>query len=840
MRPFITLVGLALLSLSTAASAAPLLLPAGQVMGGQDATLYVLAVDDAGEPIRDLRLRGSASIGELSDWRPAGDGLYAVTYRGPVVQQDTTVRVELRGKGPNRESISLTRDVQIAGASSGATVVEANPTELVLGDDDSATLSLSLPPGTQPSMSASFGSVDTLTPLGEGRWTARYLPRAVNFPHVAIIGMVNERGDGATVVGIPLSGKVQFPVAAPEGATVILRIGDREYGPVRAASDGAALVPIVVPPGVSIATQVVVIDGQVTESALDLAIPASRRIALLPLPTAVPEGSQVTVYAAVVEPTGELDAVTLPQITTSVGTMSAVRRVSAGVVAVDWTVDASDATTASVTVSLPDEDNQSSTVEVGILDGRPASIELAHDEIVGSGPLAVEVIVRDADDRAAAGYSLSLLGNDEVSLTDGGRGTYRGVATLTPTSKDRLVSVATPATGLPTASLAFSVPRRTVAPNSALPIAVVALDRYGVPVPGVAVALEVVEGGGRLERTVATGDSGVAMARYRSPETESAVRIVAKVGDIEADLVLAQVPASAEIDLPPFSSSDGAASWRATSAWLGGAPEAVVAVVEATVEDPEVEVAVPQPPPEETAFVTNPNAAIRLRGSFVASSYTYTQDPSGDGGPLLNEAVVVGTDLGDGAATPLGIEVVGRGFVEAVPYVGIAARYRSTWYGVTAPEFEGAVAKDSLQVGHAAVVGRYPIRLAPSVVLSPGVRIGGEFSDFIYFTGDVEARQIEYTTLSVPALTIGGELALDTENVFAVVSYDGSLAYGKDPYAGRLDVEVGLNVADNLFLSLGGGYGARSITITGNTSGNDLGVLTDRQLHGQAGLGVSF
>jgi hypothetical protein len=838
VRSFITVVGLALLSLSTAVSAAPLLLPAGEVVGGQEATLYVLALDDAGQPVRDLRLRGSASIGELTDWRPAGEGLYAVTYRGPVVQEATMVRVELRGKGSDREAISLIRDVQLSGVASAGTVMEANPTALVLGDDASATLSLSLPPGTQPSMMASFGNVDTLTPLGDGRWTARYLPRAVNFPHVAIIGMVDERGDGATVVGIPLSGKVQFPVAAPEGATVILRIGDREYGPVRSASDGAALVPIVVPPGVNIATQIVVIDGQVTESALDLAIPASRRIALLPLPTAVPEGSQVTVYAAVVEPTGELDAVTLPQITTSVGTMTAVRRVSPGVVAVDWTVDPSDATTASVTVSLTEEDNQTSTVEVGILDGRPASIELAHDEIVGSGPVAVEVIVRDADDRAAAGYSVSLLGNDEVSLTDGGRGTYRGVATLTPTSRDRLVAVATPATGLPTASLAFSVPRRTVAPNGALPIAVVALDRYGVPVPGVAVALEVVEGGGRLERTVATGDSGVAMARYRSPETESAVRIVARAGDIEADLVLAQVPASADIDLPPFSSSDGAVFWRATSAWLGGVPDAVVPVVESGMD--EVEVPAEESPVVETGRPqSDPHRAARLRGSFVGSSYTYTQDPNGDGGPLLGNAVVVGTDLGDGAATPVGVEAVARIF-NALPYVGLAGRYRSTWYSVTAPEFEGAVAKDSLQLAHIAVVGRYPIRLSRNALLSPGLRVGGEFSDFIYFTGDVEARQIEYTTLTIPALTIGGELALDTESVFAVVSYDGSLAYGTDPYSGRLDVEAGVNLTDALFVSVGGGYGARSVTITGNTSGNDLGELTDRQLHGQAGIGVSF
>jgi hypothetical protein len=164
VRSFITVVGLALLSLSTAVSAAPLLLPAGEVVGGQEATLYVLALDDAGQPVRDLRLRGSASIGELTDWRPAGEGLYAVTYRGPVVQEATMVRVELRGKGSDREAISLIRDVQLSGVASAGTVMEANPTALVLGDDASATLSLSLPPGTQPSMMASFGNVDTLTP----------------------------------------------------------------------------------------------------------------------------------------------------------------------------------------------------------------------------------------------------------------------------------------------------------------------------------------------------------------------------------------------------------------------------------------------------------------------------------------------------------------------------------------------------------------------------------------------------------------------------------------------------------------------------------------------------
>ena len=51
---------------------------------------------------------------------------------------------------------------------------------------------------------------------------------------------------------------------------------------------GVAQVPIEVPPGVDIATQVITNGGQVSESALELGIPESTRVSLLPLPGAVP------------------------------------------------------------------------------------------------------------------------------------------------------------------------------------------------------------------------------------------------------------------------------------------------------------------------------------------------------------------------------------------------------------------------------------------------------------------------------------------------------------------------------------------------------------------------
>ena len=277
-------------------------------------------------------------------------------------------------------------------------------------------------------------------------------------------------------------------------------------------------------------------------------------------------------------------------------------------------------------------------------------------------------------------------------------------------------------------------------------------------------------------------------------------------------------------------------AWRGSAAWLGAQPEVVVAETPETPATPVVADAADDPGvvilPGQTF-----DTVIRVRASGLLSSYSYVQDPIGDGGPLLDKTIVVGTRDGDGPATPVGIDVGARAFIEAFPYVGLTARYRSAWYSVTAAEFEGAVAKDALQYAHVAAVGRLPIRLGGADTLHFGLRVGAEYSDFIYFTGDLEARFIEYTTLSVPALAIGGEAGLELGSTYGVLSYDGGLAYGTDPFSGRLDLEGGVDIGA-MTLSAGVGHVARERIITGSSSGNDLGTVRDRQWYAQLGLGI--
>lgn len=832
MRLLSPIAALALCVFAPSALAGELtVLPPGPVLAGDAATLWMVATDDAGQPAAGLRLRGTASIGTLDAVTETAPGVYRLDYRSAAAAAGQTVQLELRGRGPDREAVRVERRFTLRAPSGPALELSVDNDMLVLGDDDGTTLNLATPPGSHPALGASLGSVASLMPAADGGWTARYLPRAVNFPHVAIVSVTV--GDEVVARPIRLAGKVDFPVSAPPGATVLLRIAGREFGPVQAGPDGVAQVPIEVPPGVDIATQVITNDGQVSESALELGIPESTRVSLLPLPGAVPEGAEVQVCAAVVEPTGELDPVTQPQLSTTNGAVSDVERLSAGLWCGSWTAQRPESGPVSVLVTLPGEAEQAHAVDVDIVPALPGSIELSHDPIEGSGPLTVEAIVRDADEHAAGGFEVSVLGGDPVALRDTGRGSYRGTVSITPASRDQLVAVLAEPTGLPPVRLAFTAPRQTIAPSSALQVGVVALDRFGVPVPDVAIELEVADGGGRIEGTVATGEAGIALARYRSPETTGAVHLIARSGGLRADLALAQV--STELDLPgPTDNAD----WRRTVAWLGAPPPAaeapaVDAVPEETPAEPEAIPPVASSEPEH-------ETVIRVLGSFVGSSYTYTQDPRGDGGPLLDEAIVVGTENGDGAASPLGYQFSGNAVFGAFPYIGLSATWRNTSYGVTAPAFEGAVAKDSLRYVHAAVVGRLPILLSEDSSLHVGLRVGVESSDFVYYTGNVDARFIEYTTLNVPALALGGEVGAELGIGWVRASFDGSLAYFDDPYATRFALDGGVDLADHLAFTAGLGHTARDIVVTGANSGTELGDLRDRQFHVHAGLGVRF
>ena len=100
------------------------------------------------------------------------------------------------------------------------------------------------------------GSVGHPTPsTTKGRLRAIYLPPEEFHPQVAILA-VSARIKGEVVwafTSLPLWGRGQVAVKATPGTPVKITLAGRPYGPVKADAAGRARIPVVVPPGVSVA-----------------------------------------------------------------------------------------------------------------------------------------------------------------------------------------------------------------------------------------------------------------------------------------------------------------------------------------------------------------------------------------------------------------------------------------------------------------------------------------------------------------------------------------------------------------------------------------------------------
>lgn len=807
--------------------------PVDDVTVGTPIGVTVLAVADDGTPITGLRLKVDASLGDLGDWTSPSPGVYVSTYLPPTVSGRTSVQITGRGRTPSRQEIAFSGSLDVVPSTRTTLSMTVNPEALVLGEPGNGTVTVAGARGT-PLLDTNSGTIDTFTPLGGGRFTARYQPKAVNYPHVALLGAADPVTGDVAWAPIGLSGKAEFPVDVGGDATVMLRLGGREHGPVRSNADGVASVPIVVPPGVGTATKVVVRGSDVAESEIDLQIPATRRIAVLPTPARVIDGVPFDVYVAVTDPTGRPDPAATPTFTTNAGTFGPVRAVSAGLYAATWTpARPAQGASPQITASLGDE-RQTTEREVAVLPPLPASLEVVADAPPASGAMRVEAFVRDAQDVGLSGYRVTPTGAATARLEDLGGGHFRWSAELSPAARQQVVVAHGDPTGLPAAHLLVTAPTGAVAPEGAVPVAILAVDRFGAPVPGVTIELTVRGERGRVERTVTTGDNGVALARYRAGTDRGAARIDAVADGTHGSLVLAQVPGGG-VTLPTPAPEPWAAAARASLKWIGDV--AAVAEPSPPATPAPATPATPEPPAPSTPAPSEPEQPLgflRFHVGYAPSWYRYKQDPASDPGQLLPQQVVVGGPDGDGPARPQGVEAGVRAFPDAVPWVGVDASVRFGAYGITAPQFGDKVAKDALQHYRIAAVGRLPIRLdaarGDGGQAHVGVRAGLDVSDFLYFTGDVDLGQVQYATLLVPAVSLGGEIAGEYGPVFGRFSADGLLAYASDPLGMRYQLDVGVQAGDAAFFQLGGGLANRRVTMVGSESGRELGDVTDRQL----------
>jgi hypothetical protein len=153
---------------------------------------------------------------------------------------------------------------------------------------------------------ATVGTIDAPVPGAPGHFTARYHPPADRYPQVALI--VVELGAGAVrlhcATRIALEGATLFPFHTSGGASVTMRVGDRQFGPVVADQKGHVEIPIDVPPGVRKAeARAVDRSGGVRATAVDLQLPPFPRVLVL-APPSLEVGSFTELMVAALDDNG--------------------------------------------------------------------------------------------------------------------------------------------------------------------------------------------------------------------------------------------------------------------------------------------------------------------------------------------------------------------------------------------------------------------------------------------------------------------------------------------------------------------------------------------------------
>jgi hypothetical protein len=154
---------------------------------------------------------------------------------------------------------------------------------------------------------ANVGTLETPRAAGApGRFVARYLPPAERYPQVALL--VVELASSArrmhVAARIMLEGATVVPFHTSPGASVTMRIVDRNFGPVVADRQGRVEIPIQVPPGIRAGTARAVDQyGAARETEVDLQQAPFPRVLVLAAPT-LDVGSFSEIVLIAVEPDG--------------------------------------------------------------------------------------------------------------------------------------------------------------------------------------------------------------------------------------------------------------------------------------------------------------------------------------------------------------------------------------------------------------------------------------------------------------------------------------------------------------------------------------------------------
>lgn len=256
-----------------------------------------------------------------------------------------------------------------------------------------------------PELWASTGSLAPPVLREPGVWTTTFTPPADAFPHVAILLARVKRGTELFAGAIPLRlwGKGQTTVRTKPRSKVHVVIGWETFGPIPADADGAARVPIIVPPGTAHAIARSIDDvGNASERDIDLGVPPYNQLALVPLDrVALADGSgSANLLVLAVDRDGSPLARPAFRVTTTVGSTSLdAEPLAPGMFRLVLAPGKTALRSASLDVTLEGAEASHARALIDLVPGRPtrAEIDLSRVALSADDPRAVDVVVRSFD-----------------------------------------------------------------------------------------------------------------------------------------------------------------------------------------------------------------------------------------------------------------------------------------------------------------------------------------------------------------------------------------------------------------------------------------------------------
>jgi hypothetical protein len=551
------------------------LLPVGEVVGdGKTAsTLNVLALTPNGQPMTGLKLKPSSTAGEITDWIEIGGGVYTFQFTPTRVGNQTNARLLLKGRTPARESINLAFDVPISPAATGTITASTNPAGLVLGQETDATITVQvegMEKAAELDVRAVAGVVENLTYMGEGRFTARYTPKKVNYPHLGIITVVDKAHPATSFnyYALPLSGRVNYPVQVRPNASVLLLVEGREFGPVQADSSGKASIAIIVPPGVTKAKVTSIVGESKGEEVLDLRVPETRKIDLFSPPASIPGDPQLSIpiRAVVLQANGQPDETAKVIFSVTAGSVSIATHEKNGIYLASYTPPQTNKVMpVTIQAQIAGSSIQNASREISLTPVRATMMTMSAEpsELPNSATaLKVFIKVLDANGIGLANKDIlvSATGAKLKNIQDMKGGDYR-VDFSASAGGEVLVraSVAAAPSKNPLRHV-LVIPASQRLNNdgiSSVSVGILTVDEFGYPIPNTKVSLSSPTGGGSLPKELTTDQAGSAQFFYTAGRTLGVANIRAQAGNHMGEVGILQAPASvADVYLPPSGTAD--------------------------------------------------------------------------------------------------------------------------------------------------------------------------------------------------------------------------------------------------------------------------------------------